>query len=173
MATNRWGNCCSNKLCSMLSAILSTISFINGMWCHGSDYTPVTSDSHMCLYVRRENKSTSFKHATYWAWGNKQSALFIPYNKHYDCECMGGGQCTKTQCSLLSVEAIISAPYFKYCKDESHTAAWTPVNLNYKNFITFISASGLAIGQSSVTHVFHHLLAKTIHTGREGDCLEG
>lgn len=86
---------------------------------------------------------------------------------------MGGGQCTKTQCSLLSVQAIISAPYFKYCKDESHTAAWTPVNLNYKNFITFISASGLAIGQSSVTHVFHHLLAKTIHTGREGDCLEG
>lgn len=56
MATNHWGNCYANKLCSMLSAILSTISFINGMWCHGSDYTPVTSDSNMCLYVGRENK---------------------------------------------------------------------------------------------------------------------
>lgn len=64
MATNHWGNCCSNRLCSMLSAILSTISFINGTWCHGSDYTPVTSDSHMCLYVNGENKSICFKHAT-------------------------------------------------------------------------------------------------------------
>jgi len=77
MATNHRGNCCSNKLCSMLSAILPTISFINGMWCHGSDYTPVTSDSHMCLRVATENKSTSFKHCTCSAWGNKQSALLL------------------------------------------------------------------------------------------------
>ena len=115
MATNRWGNCCSNKLCSMLSAILSTISFINGMWCHGSDYTPVTSDSNMCLYVRRENKSSSFKHATCSALGNKQSALFVPYNKQSGCECMGGGQGTKphstTRCVCnLSKHLISRAP---------------------------------------------------------------
>lgn len=95
MTTNHWGNCCSNKLCSVLSAILSTISFINGMWCHGSDYTPVTSDPNMCLYVRTENKSVSFKHTTSSAPGNKQSALFVPYNKQYGCELMGGGHGTK------------------------------------------------------------------------------
>lgn len=95
MATNHWGNCCSNKLCSMLSAISSTIGFINGKWCHGSDYTPVTSDSNMCLHVSRENKSISFKHATCSVWGNKQSALFVPYNKQCGCECVGGGQGTK------------------------------------------------------------------------------
>lgn len=100
MATNHRGNCCSNKLCSMLSAILSTISFINGMWCHGSDYTPVKSDPNMCLHVRGGNKSISFKHATCSVWGNKQLALSVPYNKHCGCECMGGGQGTKPHCSI-------------------------------------------------------------------------
>lgn len=39
MATNHWENCCSsNKLCSVPSAILSPISFINGMWCYGRSY---------------------------------------------------------------------------------------------------------------------------------------
>lgn len=133
MATNRWGNCCSNKLCSMLSAILSTISFINGMWCHGSDYTPVTSDSHMCLYIRRENKSTSFKHATCWAWGNKQSALFF----------------SSPTISSMTVSVWVEGSvqnhtvlwffvyYFKCCLNESHTAAWTPINVNYKKCNNF------------------------------------
>lgn len=120
MATNHWGNCCSNKLCSVLSAILSTISFINGMWCHGSDYTPVTSDSNMCLHVRRENKSISFKHATCSAWGNKQSALFVPYNKQYGCECMGGGQGTKPHSTMLCVEPL-RASLFKRFKQTRYT----------------------------------------------------
>lgn len=58
MATNHWGNCCSNQLCSMLSAILSTISFINGMWCHSSDYTPCNI-WFKCVLMPRERTKVS------------------------------------------------------------------------------------------------------------------
>lgn len=126
MATDHWGNCCSNKLCSMLSAISSTISFINGKWCHGSDYTPVASDLNMCLHVSRENKSISFKHATCSVWGNKQSALFVPYNKQCGCECVGGGQGTKPHSTIRCVwnpydHLISSAPNKDYIIRTAHT----------------------------------------------------
>lgn len=110
----------------MLSAISSTISFINGKWCHGSDYTPVTSDSNMCLHIKRENKSISFKHATCSVWGNKQSALFVLYNKQCGCECVGGGQGTKPHSSMCCVwnpydHLISSAPNKDYVIRTAHT----------------------------------------------------
>lgn len=150
MATNHWGNCCSNKLCSMLSAILSTISFINGMWCHGCDYKPVTSDSNVCLHVRRENKSVSFKHASCSVWGNKQSALFVLYNKHCGCECMDGGQGTKPhstmRCVLNPYEHLISsAPN----KDYAIRTANTPkiVNFSFKWVAVFFQLQSLLMQQ--------------------------
>lgn len=59
--------------------------FINGMWCHGSNFTPVTSDSHMSLDVRRKKKSPSIKQDQPWVI-NKQSALLFVLNKQGGCE---------------------------------------------------------------------------------------
>lgn len=101
------GSCCSNKLCSMLSAISSRISHINGKWCHGGDYTPVTSHFNMCLRVGGgggENKSIGFKRATCSVWSNKHVAFFsVYYNKQCERECVGGGQRTShgLLCSLI------------------------------------------------------------------------
>lgn len=80
--TNHRGNCCSNRLCSMLSAILSTISLSMGCDVMAVILHP-SHLIHMCLDVRREEKS---QHQTGSALSNKQSAVLFVLNKQGGCE---------------------------------------------------------------------------------------